>query len=85
MALAFGCGLIAWGAPIALDLRNDAFLVGLAATTFAVGAVAASRFAIRSRARAAARGAALALGGVALVWIALFVLLMLLPGDLEMS
>jgi hypothetical protein len=38
---AFACGLLVWGIPIALDLRNDPFLAGQLAVAGIVAVIVA--------------------------------------------
>ena len=78
-----------WSIPIALDLRDGSFTRALLLGTVAAAAVAW----VATRRRGAGKpslwlGAALAVGGVALVWLAIVLLLLVflaLGGDLKMS
>jgi hypothetical protein len=81
--------LPAWSIPIALDLGNDSFTQGLLLGTVAAAAVAWVATARRGAGtRSLWLGAALAVGGAALVWLAMVLLLLVflaLGGDLNMS
>lgn len=82
-------GVIAWSIPIALGLRDDSFTRGLLVGTIAAGAVAWGAAALRGAGtRSVWLGPALAVGGAALVWLAIFLLLLVflaLGADLNMS
>jgi hypothetical protein len=89
LGLALGVGVLAWSIPIALDLRSDSFTRGLLLGTVAAAAVASVATAHRGAGtRSLSLGAALAVGGAALVWLPMVVLLLVflaLGGDLNMS
>jgi hypothetical protein len=89
IGVAFGLGCLAWSIPIGLDLRDESFTKGLLGGTVAAAAVAGIVSAWRGAGRRSLwLGAALAVSGAALVWVAGFLLLLVLlalGGDLNMS